>query len=206
MAQFYPGDFICSCGYLRAGKTMNSVRLALNLHLKGWNIVSNIDVKFATQRLKYIEELYEVRNSVILLDEVQATIDSRDFAKNVTVTQQGIYFGKRGNIVIMTTPHFGMLDIRYRQLTRYLFQCRRVVRHGKGYTVVEPYIHDGMDNLKSTGKFVMKQELYYGLYDTLDENVALISRDLAAKLPQQAANEQRRVAPSRNAQRSFIQS
>jgi hypothetical protein len=186
--QYLPGDFIACTGYLRSGKTMNAVRIAYALYKRGWNVVANFDVSFASQRLKHIEELYEVRKSVILFDEVQETLDSRDFKNNVAATQQGVYFGKRGNITIFTLPHFGMLDVRFRQLTQYVYLVRKT-RYKGGYA---SHIHwcwyPGVgDILKPYGAFVMPHSNKIGaLYNTLDENVKLVPRD--APVPKNKRN------------------
>lgn len=207
--KFYAGDFICSTGYLRQGKTMNSVRLAYNLYRRGWRVVSNIEISFQAKRLRTIEDLYETRNSVIVWDEIQDTIDSRSFATNVEVTKNGIFFGKRGNILIMTTPHFGMLDIRFRQLTQYVFVCRKIAYQGSFSSVVNAFWYSGVgDELKKLGCFVMPHSPWYGVYDTLDESVRLVPKEslnkvheaLAPSVPH--ANERSSSRASRS-RRSF---
>lgn len=173
--EWLPGTFACFTGYLRAGKTMCAVMYAGKLYNQGWNIVSNISITFASQRLVTLEDLLAVRNSVILWDEAQATLDSREFGKNVNVTQEGILFGKRGNIVLMTMPNFGMLDLRFRQLTSYVFMCQKVRKSKRWASYVQVMWYPQVGNtLQRVTQFTMWHEPLYGLYDTYDENVALL--------------------------------
>lgn len=173
--QYYPGTFAASTGFLRAGKTMNAVRIAAMLYRRGWPVVSNVSIQFA-RRIQYIQELLEVRQSVIVWDEIQATLDSRDWGsdKARNLTQEGILFGKRGNIVLYTCPHFGMVDVRFRQLTQWVYTCRKVQFREQPVSVLELYWYPGVGEVYTlVSKRLMYHRNYYGLYSTLDEKVAL---------------------------------
>lgn len=177
-AGMYPpllaGSFVCSCGYLRSGKTMNAVRIAELMHKAGWPVASNIEISFASRRLRTVEDLEATRGHVIVIDEVQATLDSREFARNVNLSREGILFGKRANVVLMTTPHFGMLDIRWRQLTEWVFICRKVFFDGNPFSKLELYWYPGVGDLMvPRGKWLMEHTRMYGKYNTWDEDFTL---------------------------------
>jgi hypothetical protein len=176
--EYYPGDFIAIVGYLRRGKTMNAVRIAYDLYLRGWNVVSNIPLTFSSSpRLTWIEQVYEIRNSVILWDEAPLTLDSRQFADNVRATQQGVLFGKRGNITIMTMPVFSTLDKRFRELTHsvYLVHQKAELYPDEWYSYITwcYYPLEGV-TLYPYGSFLLPHAPYRDLFDTLFEDVILL--------------------------------
>lgn len=173
---YYPGSFLVFTGYLRQGKTASAVYFARRLHNKGWRVVSNLRLSFGSQILETVDDFRAVRKSVILLDEVQATLDSREFHKNVDMTQEAILLGKRGNILIMTCPAFNMVDKRFRQLTRDVFVCKRSVSRGLVISHLTYYQYSGVgDQLIEVAGFVVPISQVFGCYDTLDERVKLSS-------------------------------
>lgn len=169
---YLPGDFIGCVGDLRKGKTMNAVRIARSLHRRGYRVASNIPIVFADTLVQSFDDFIKLRDCVFVWDEIQASLDSRN-SKSMTVmalTQESIYIGKRGIILIYTSPSLRMVDIRYRELTRNIYQMtRKALVRGKWRTRVEwCYQPVGSDQvLMPIGVFALQHERYYGLYDTL---------------------------------------
>lgn len=181
---YKPGDFIACLGDLRMGKTMNAIRLARMLHRQGWQVYSNIPISFAAGRTATVTQFFELRDCVFVFDEIQATLDSRNSHAKLLMrlTQESIYIGKRGIILIYTSPSLRMVDIRYRGLTRhvYLMTAKALVQ-GRWITRVEWCKHsvDTDMLLERKGVFPLYHDQYYGTYPTLfgrepGENLVLI--------------------------------
>lgn len=175
--RYMPGDFIMFCGPFRNGKTSGAVRLAFDLWRRGYPVVSNIPLVFSSRLITTIDEVLELRNVVFLWDEIQATLDSRNFSgpMQIKVTQESIYFGKRGNILIMTTPDLSLVDIRYRTYTYHVYNVRKYRMNGRYYGVNEYCSHNPtLGTLLSKGKFKQSLSKYGPLFDTYYEQVILL--------------------------------
>lgn len=171
---YYPGDLISCNGYLRQGKTMNMVRLAWKLHQYwGMPVLCNFPVAFGT-RVRFVEDYMNARGHILLWDEMQDSLDSREFKNNVEATRQAIKLGKRGNILIYTTPVFGMVDVRFRQITQWVYMAHKPK---VGLTVVTRYWYPGLgDMIFPRGKLVMYHKHWGPSYDTLEEDTTVLPR------------------------------
>lgn len=174
--RYLPGDFIMFCGPFRNGKTSGAVRLAYHLWRRGYAVVSNIPLLFSSRLITTIDEVLELRNVVFLWDEIQATLDSRNFSGplQIKVTQESIYFGKRGNILIMTTPDLILVDIRYRTYTHHVYNVRKIYQGGQYWAINEYCWYNATrEMLLPRGKFKQSLLRYAGLFDTFYEKVIL---------------------------------
>jgi hypothetical protein len=174
---YMPGDFIACTGDLRKGKTMNAFRLARALFRKGYRVRSNVPFHFGPmadrQPVLYLDEFVELTDCVFVWDEIQASLDSR-LSKSQTViklTQESILIGKRGIILIYTSPALSMVDIRYRMLTRNIYQMtNKALLRSHGYVTRVEWLHHvhGQDGVTMPiGVFPLVHKRFYGTYDTL---------------------------------------
>jgi hypothetical protein len=166
------GDFIGFFGALRSGKTLGAVRLA-NLLSRRHNlpIVSNIPVVGMAERISTLEQVQSLRNVVFVWDEVQASLDSREFAQaaSVTLTRDLIMWGKRGIILLYTSPAFKTVDVRLRRLTRHCYiTTARLTNKSGTYVLYEYWRHlYGDDVLNRLSGYAVRINDWYGSYDTL---------------------------------------
>jgi len=179
--ELLPGTFIANCGLLRTGKTMNMVRIAQFAKVRGaMRVVTNFTCGFGDYRVRSEAELFDekvVSNCILCLDEMQTITDSREFGKNVDLTKWLIWLGKLGVVLLYTTPKFGMVDVRLRQLTGWIYLCERRRIKGEWFTVAQlAYYGESMgDEAVGMGKTMFRQRDYWGVYDTLDRETALVS-------------------------------
>lgn len=178
--ELLPGTFVCSMGYLRSGKSMNTTRIAaFGKRVLGMRVVSNFTLSFADYRVTSLEELRDekiVSGCILCLDEMQTILDSRGFGdkEQMDLSRWLIWLGKLKVVLLYTTPHFGMVDVRLRQLTQWLYMCRSTTMRGARHTIASLYSYSGIgDELEPISKSVFRHSDYYNAYDTLDRNTSL---------------------------------
>lgn len=174
---YLPGDFIGCVGDLRKGKTMNAVRIAYYLRRRfGYPVVSNIPIHFpgerACRKISTIDEFVNLTDCVFVWDEIQASLDSRMSKSDIVIrlTQESILIGKRGIILIWTSPALRMVDVRYRGLTRQIYSITQKARIRGSFVsrvVWSEHLLDFDMVLMQRAIFPMHLSKYYGLYDTL---------------------------------------
>ncbi|HEU4329450.1 MAG TPA: hypothetical protein VFS21_40305 [Roseiflexaceae bacterium] len=176
--QLHPGDWVVASGRFRHGKTATVTRMAYRLYRQGWPVYANYDVRFA-QRLTKLEEVYECRDCVLLLDELMVLVDSRKSAsaQQVEFTQIGAFFGKRGVIILGTVSHLSFVDVRIRTYMSLYLQCQKwYVRRAPWcrVSVLWPVVWpSGAQTFTRLGNYAYPLASSGGLYDTLDEDVYL---------------------------------
>lgn len=166
------GEYIAFCGPLGSGKTLNMTRVAAMDAIGGRNVAANYPTSFA-RPIRSIPDLFSLRDTLILLDELQATMDSREFKKAGDLAQWILIVRKLGCSVCYTTQSFSFVDTRVRQITSYVYQCEPATWDGMNATKVELYaVRNEVGRL--IRKFIMPHsELLYSLYDSFDINVKL---------------------------------
>jgi len=168
---YRPGAFVGIFGALRSGKTLMACRLGVVLaSLLGLDLVSNIPVRNA-RRVATLDDLAALRGAVLVWDEVQVSLDSREWASEAarTLTRDMILWGKRGIVCVYTSPAFATVDVRLRRLTQYVYvTAGRYRRAGCDYAVYRWHEHPYADDvLVERYKFVLRLSDWYGVYDTL---------------------------------------
>ncbi len=168
---FRNGDFIGFFGALRSGKTLGAVRLGVLLAQRhGLRLVSNIPVRGADM-VRSLADVQSLRDAVFVWDEVQASLDAREFAQaaSVTLTRDLIMWGKRGLILLYTSPAFRTVDVRLRRLTRHCYITSARYASSSGvYVLYEYWRHPyGDDVLSSVSSYAVRIDDWYGAYDTL---------------------------------------
>jgi hypothetical protein len=165
------GAFIGVFGALRSGKTLMACRLAVCLARSlGLDLVSNIPVTGA-RRVATLDDLASLRGAVLVWDEVQVSLDSREWASEAArcLTRDMILWGKRGVICVYTSPSFQTVDVRLRRLTQYVYvTAGRFRRSGTDYAVYRWHEHPYADDvLVERYRFALRLDAWYGIYDTL---------------------------------------
>lgn len=104
-----------------AGKTLTMVRDAYNYYCDGHNIYSNIELNFEYTYITNEEILNisktNIKDIILVIDEIQVLIDSRRSGKNTNVNfSHFIQQIRKRNIIILSTTQFsGTVDLRLRQ-------------------------------------------------------------------------------------------
>jgi len=169
--RYMPGAFIGVFGALRSGKTLMACRLAVCLaRFLGLDLVGNIPVRGA-RRIFTLDDLAALRGAVLIWDEVQVSLDSREWASEAArcLTRDMILWGKRGVICVYTSPSFATVDVRLRRLTQYVYvTAGRFRRSGVDYAVYRWHEHPYADDvLVERYRFALRLSDWYGVYDTL---------------------------------------
>ena len=169
--RYMPGAFIGVFGALRSGKTLMACRLGLVLARSlGLGLVSNIPVAGA-RRIATLDDLASLRGAVLIWDEVQVSLDSREWASDAArcLTRDMILWGKRGVICVYTSPSFATVDVRLRRLTQYVYvTAGRYRRSGADYAIYRWHEHPYADDvLVERYRFALRLDTWYGVYDTL---------------------------------------
>jgi len=169
--RYAPGAFVGIFGALRSGKTLMACRLGVTLARSlGLDLVSNIPVAGA-RRIVTLDDLAALRGAVLVWDEVQVSLDSREWASEAArcLTRDMILWGKRGVVCIYTSPAFQTVDVRLRRLTQYVYvTAGRYRRGGADYAVYRWHEHPYADDvLVERYRFALRLDAWYGVYDTL---------------------------------------
>jgi len=169
--RYHPGAFVGIFGALRSGKTLMACRLGVTLaRTLGLDLVSNIPVAGA-RRVSTLDDLASLRGAVLVWDEVQVSLDSREWASDDArrLTRDMILWGKRGVVCIYTSPAFQTVDVRLRRLTQYVYvTAGRYRRSGADYAVYRWHEHPYADDaLVERYRFALRLDAWYGVYDTL---------------------------------------
>lgn len=105
-----------------SGKTLSMVKDAFKFYNSGWQIFSNIDLKFNHEYINEsdilkINEDSKIQNCVLVVDEIQVLLDSRRSMSNTNVDFSHFIqqIRKRNIIVLCTTQFSGTVDLRVRQ-------------------------------------------------------------------------------------------
>jgi hypothetical protein len=169
--RYAPGAFVGVFGALRSGKTLMACRLGVTLACSlGLDLVSNIPVAGA-RRVATLDDLASLRGAVLVWDEVQVSLDSREWASEAArcLTRDMILWGKRGVVCVYTSPSFQTVDVRLRRLTQCVYvTAGRFRRSGVDYAVYRWHEHPYADDvLVERYRFALRLSDWYGVYDTL---------------------------------------
>jgi hypothetical protein len=169
--RYHLGAFVGVFGALRSGKTLMACRLGVTLARSlGLDLVSNIPV-LGARRITTLDDLAALRGAVLVWDEVQVSLDSREWASEAArcLTRDMILWGKRGVICVYTSPSFQTVDVRLRRLTQYVYvTAGRYRRNGADYAVYRWHEHPYADDvLVERYRFGLRLDTWYGIYDTL---------------------------------------
>ncbi len=124
------------------GKTYTLTYLAHHALFKGIDVYSNIDIHKTSKiglygRYKWtgnyktwscIGEIEHIKNGVILMDEVQAYFNSRNWKKISEEQQKKLQQHRKDGLHIFgTVQHFNRIDKVFRELANYYHNCNKVI-------------------------------------------------------------------------------
>jgi hypothetical protein len=173
MTLIEPGTFICFQGMLGSGKTLNMSRIGALAASTGQKVYANYSTGSWAERLQSITHMFEVKNAVLLLDELQSILDSREFKGNAALSQWVLICRKKGISILYTTQFLGQVDIRVRHVTEWVYCCEKAYLRGKKATRVSLLKWHGEGGRFKRAFNVMHTPQLYGLYDTADYEVKL---------------------------------
>lgn len=165
-------DFIVT-GVLGSGKTLYSSVFALGLALASrMPIYSNIKLNHPLYRpLLSIEHFASITRAVVLLDEAHRNLDARLWSQNKVISDAILYNRKRMKHTIYTTPSYGNLDKRLRDVAPILVICDRYANtkaiRVSWYDAQRPMAGGALRRIRF--QVLDDPRSAYGLYDTQEE-------------------------------------
>lgn len=115
-------------GNQRAGKTLGAVAwLRFFAALAGQPVISNTFLNFPHTTFKNWRELLKFKNGIVLFDEIDTAIDSRNFkaADQLEFTHFFKQLGKNGITLFYTTQRMHMVEKRVREQTDWTVMCHK---------------------------------------------------------------------------------
>lgn len=167
-----PGTFIGIQGTLGSGKTLNMTRIGALCRASGQTVYSNYETSFA-RPIDSIPHMFTIRNSVLLIDELQSILDSREFKNNASLTQWIVIVRKLGLSIVYTTQFLGQVDLRVRHVTEYVYACEKTFFRGKPATKVAVVRWRGEAGRVFKTFILPHNEALFALYNTYDYKVKL---------------------------------
>lgn len=128
-------------GQLGSGKTLTASLLGLTfLKLSNYKLklYANYDLKLS-KKFKNLKELLNLKNAIIIFDELHQNLDSRTWWDNQDLIYFFLQLRKKNNFLIYTTQHIKQIDLRLRNLTNFIIYTVKT----KNFFKI--YIFDGFD-------------------------------------------------------------
>jgi len=169
-------------GDLGSGKTLGSVVFTYYLWFlsnKKLKIFSNFQLK-NSYRIKSLNYLKRINNSILVLDELHTLIDSRLWKYNKEIMDFFLQLRKYNDFLIFTTQHIKQVDIRLRNITQYIFYCERHKTYFK-YILIDTLYKEIKKTLILPKE---KAQIFYERYNTF-EKVFRIPRNLKKPQPEE---------------------
>ncbi len=106
-----------------SGKTLTMVKDTINFYHEGWPIYTNIttlkipSIHISEEEMLNIDKHSDIKNCVLVIDELQILFDSRSSMKNVNKKFSNFIqqIRKRNIILLSTTQYTNTIDKRIRQ-------------------------------------------------------------------------------------------
>lgn len=164
-------------GNMRAGKTLAMtswgaylqyiVRQNLGIYSPIW---ANYPLHIPFQRFTKWQELKNARNAIILFDEIDTAIDSRNFKSEDQQEMTHLFkqFGKLGNTFMYTSQRDHMVEKRIREQTDYIIKCGKDWRNNRLVQVwIDSQAGQEEEKLVYLRKYIIDNpRLFYKLYDS----------------------------------------
>jgi len=167
-----------------SGKTFIMIREAFYRWKKGEDIYSNTPLlfesyrkkKWKTGRIFYYEDINDIihiRSGVVLFDEAQALLNSRNWENLPDEFQFKLQQHRKHQLdLICTTPNMGSIDIVYRRLVHRWLHCENLFSLGKSPRLIIQLTRvneKDIDQLEGSDKAkeVLKEKLKFGAEGTV---------------------------------------
>lgn len=158
-------------GPQRSGKTLFASTMARYISLLyPLEVYSNFSLSFQHNKFQKWKDLENTYNSLIILDEIVTSADSRNFKSEdqMYFTHLFAQMGKRGNTFFYTAQNKHMVEKRVRDQTDWEIHARKNWTNGSIlYTIVDVQL--GEENSRIVGQYQMKDpSIAYSLYDSFE--------------------------------------
>jgi len=127
-------------GNMRNGKTLGMVQWGLLFRLATiavykipTRIYVNFPVSFPATRFENWRELETAKNAIIMFDEIDTAIDSRNFKSEDQQEMTHLFkqMGKLGNTFMYTSQRDHMVEKRIREQTDFVIKCQKSWTSGR---------------------------------------------------------------------------
>lgn len=127
-------------GNQRAGKTLSAIMEALEYQEKverdyqiPTSIYANFPCNFQYIAFEDWQELLEIKNAIVIFDEIDTAIDSRNFKSKdqMRFTHWFKQNGKKGITLLYTAQKFDLVEKRVREQTEFVLKCAKNYITGK---------------------------------------------------------------------------
>lgn len=169
---YEPGAVVCFMGSLGSGKTLTMSLLSYCASMLGVPVYSNYSTSYAL-RISSLPHLFNLRSGLLVLDEMQALLDSREFKRNTNITQWLMLIRKFGLGLYYTSQHIDNVDKRLRLITDYIVWASKSYYNGSKCSVLNVYRVSGDSAIFRRRVTLQYAPSMFSLYDTLDYQVLL---------------------------------
>lgn len=179
-------------GLLGSGKTLSMIRDMYKDKKRNKKVITNLVTKFSSTNLssKFFEDFSkdktgELFNCTIAIDELHIFLDSRrSTSKRNTATSYFILQTRKREVMLRgTSQFFCQIDVRLRNVTDYLTECKAFIKKGNNFIKVTPLKQlNGLSKEEQNNLWIenktydrighiinhsmFKAKPYYKLYDT----------------------------------------
>jgi len=169
-------------GRFGSGKTAlasyMAVREASELGCPLW---ANFSLRGASP-VRSMDDLYQLRDGILVLDELQSTIHARTFSKNLAFLDWFDQHRKQGLIFLYITQELRKVDVLVRDMTDFAILCTRLDSRYSNIEVWDLYRE------KRISTSVFDRSLSYGLYEHTERAWPIAGASAAADARARAGN------------------
>lgn len=155
------------------GMTVFGVALA---KICGLPILANYELRkdLEAKKIESTKDLWEAKNSVVMIDELYRSVDSRAWKDNTLITGFFTQVRKADLILMYTTQKLGQVDLRIRDATDFIVFCERLSAGRHLLRFVDMYTE------QFTKKYVIDDpEPFYSLYNHKERQFPIPYKEVA---------------------------
>jgi len=157
-------------GNQRSGKTFRMTLDALRISaLHDTPIYSNYPI-FVGNVFTYrdLTELFSIRNSIIIVDEINTALDSRNYEKKAVIDFTHFFqqMGKLGNTFLYSAQRIHTVEKRIRDNTDYVYECARLWPSSTLQFDLYDARRDALNPVWIKREYLLLPEKYYFVYDS----------------------------------------
>lgn len=166
------------CGYFGSGKSMLASKYVCDMYDKYKNsptpltVISNIPLRVPYIQLSNFQQITDVtENTIIYIDECNTLFNARSWKDfPVELVYQLCQNRKKHILLLMTAPRFHLVDKSIRDVTQFVYQCRRPFWRFHFVSVFDGWDFENAPNLsflRSLDNYgVFASDKFYKNYDS----------------------------------------